>query len=169
MTEATYKKIEVYFNSHKAAFIVLKAVYSYLPLLIYALYPVLLINNFIDILKGGDIEDLIRTLVVPAVTFLSVSLLRILINKPRPYEAMDINPIFKKDTKGKSFPSRHSASIFTIAMASFGFSTAVGTVLIILGVLMCISRVIGGVHYISDVIAGAVYSVILGIFGLYII
>lgn len=169
MTESTYKKIESYFRAHDKAYMVLKIVYSYLPLLIYALYPVLLINNLITIIKGGSPENFITTLTVPAVTFLSVTLLRILINKPRPYEAMNINPLIKKDTVGKSFPSRHSASIFTIAMASFNYSVILGTILVIIGIIMCISRVLAGVHYISDVIAGAVYSVILGIIGIVII
>ncbi len=168
MAENTYKKIEVYFRTHDKAYLFLRIIYRYLPLLIYAVYPVLLINNFIVIIKGGSPENFIRTLTVPAVTFLSVSILRVIINKPRPYEAMNIDPLIKKDTIGKSFPSRHSASIFTIAMASFGFSVWVGIALIVIGIIMCISRVIAGVHYISDVIAGAVYSIILGLIGLII-
>lgn len=166
MSEERLNKIIGYFRTHDKAFFFLRIIYKYLPLLIYLLYPLLLLNTFYCMIKFGNIENFVNTLVIPAVTFVSVTILRILINKPRPYEAMDITPLFNKDTVGKSFPSRHSASIFSIAMASFTFSAAVGIMLLIIGVVMCISRVIAGVHYISDVLAGAVFAVLLAIIGL---
>lgn len=168
MTEKSYKKIETFFRSREKLYFLLRIIYTYLPILVYILYPVLIINTIIEMVKGGGAEDFVKTLVIPAVTFVSVSILRKIINKPRPYEAMNINPLIKKDTKGKSFPSRHSASIFTIAMASFIFSPEVAVTLIILGIIMCISRVLAGVHYISDVVCGALYSIVLGLIGLYI-
>jgi membrane-associated phospholipid phosphatase len=168
MTEERLNKIHGYFRTHDKAFFFLRIIYKYLPILIYLLYPLLLLNTFYCMVKFGNVEDFINTLVIPAVTFLSVTALRILINKPRPYEAMDITPLFPKDTVGKSFPSRHSASIFSIAMASFTFSTAVGVTLLIIGVIMCASRVIAGVHYISDVTAGAVFAILLALLGLLI-
>ncbi len=165
MTEKSYNKIEIYFRTHKKSYFLLRIIYTYLPILVYILYPVLILNTFIEMIKGGGAEDFVRTLVIPAVTFFSVTILRKIINRPRPYEALNINPLIKKDTKGKSFPSRHSASIFTIAMASFMFSPAVAVTLIILGIIMCLSRVLAGVHYISDVVCGALYSIILGLIG----
>ncbi len=166
MTEKSYKKIELFFKSHDKLYFLLRIIYKYLPIFIYILYPVLLINTFIVILKGGSAEDFVRTLVIPAITFLSVTVLRIIINKPRPYEAMNITPLIKKNTKGKSFPSRHAASIFIIAMSCFTLSPVLAVILLITGVIMCISRVLSGVHYISDVVCGALFSVILGLFGI---
>lgn len=165
MTEKSYNKIERFFRTHDKLYFLLRIIYTYLPMFVYILYPVLILNTFIEMIKGGGAEDFVRTLVIPAVTFFSVTILRKIINRPRPYEALNINPLIKKDTKGKSFPSRHSASIFTIAMASFMFSPAVAVTLIILGIIMCLSRVLAGVHYISDVVCGALYSIILGLIG----
>lgn len=168
MTENTYKKIEVFFRTHEVSYLLLRIVYKYLPIMVYILYPVLLINTVIYMIKGGSPDDFIKTLVIPAVTFLSVSILRKLINKPRPYEALNINPLIKKDTKGKSFPSRHAASVFTIAMASFTLHPYIAYFLLFVGVVMIASRVLAGVHYISDVIAGALYAIILALIGLLI-
>lgn len=165
MTEKSYNKIERFFRTHDKLYFLLRIIYTYLPIFVYILYPVLVLNTFIEMIKGGGAEDFVRTLVIPAVTLVSVSILRKIIDKPRPYEALNINPLIKKDTKGNSFPSRHSASIFTIAMASFMFSPAVAVILIILGIIMCVSRVLAGVHYISDVVCGALYSIILGLIG----
>ena len=91
MTEKSYKKIEVFFKAHDKLYFLLRIIYKYLPLLIYMLYPVLLVNTFIHMMVNGEKDDFIKTLVIPAVTFLSVTLLRKVINRPRPYEALDIN------------------------------------------------------------------------------
>lgn len=168
MTEKTYNKIEIFFRTHNKLYLLLRIIYKYLPLFIYFLYPVLILNTVIEMIKTGNSDDFIKTLTIPAVTLISVTVLRMIINKPRPYEAMSINPLIKKDTKGKSFPSRHAASIFTIAMASFTLHPALAYSLLAIGVIMITSRVIAGVHYISDVIAGALFAVILSLIGLLI-
>ncbi|MBR2279949.1 MAG: phosphatase PAP2 family protein [Ruminococcus sp.] len=168
MTEKSYKKIEVFFKAHDKLYFLLRIIYKYLPLFIYLLYPVLLVNTFIHMVVNGEKDDFIKTLVIPAVTFLSVTLLRKIINRPRPYEALDINPLIEKNTVGQSFPSRHSASIFTIAIASYTISPALMAVLLVIGVIMSVSRVLAGVHYISDVVAGALYAIALSLIGLFI-
>lgn len=168
MTEKTYNKIAEYFRTHDKAYFLLRIIYKYLPLIIYLLYPVLLINTIIEMVKTGNPEDFVKTFTIPAVTLVSVTALRMIINKPRPYEAMNITPLITKDTKGKSFPSRHAASIFTIAMASFTLHPALAYTLLAVGVVMISSRVIAGVHYISDVIAGALFAVTLAVIGLYL-
>ena len=45
------------------------------------------------------------------------TLLRAAINRPRPYEALNFTPLFPKDTKGQSMPSRHCFSAAAIVAA----------------------------------------------------
>ena len=101
--------------------------------------------------------------IIPAVTFISVSVFRKIFNNKRPYEEIDFIPIIPKDKQGQSFPSRHCASIFIIAMTFLYINVYIGIFYLLLGVLMCICRVIGGVHYIKDVIGGGVISIIIGL------
>ncbi|MCH5303644.1 MAG: phosphatase PAP2 family protein [Ruminococcus sp.] len=120
-------------------------------------------------INANDAEEFVRTLVAPAVVFLSVTALRKIINRPRPYEALKINPLIKKNTVGQSFPSRHSASVFIIAIVCYPINICLGVALTIVGITICISRILAGVHYISDVLFGALYSIILGILSIFLI
>lgn len=116
-----------------------------------------------------DIGNLYHSILVPAVSFLVVSVFRHIYNQKRPYEELDIEPIIPKEKQGKSFPSRHVFSIFMIAMTWMQLSQTLGVLLIFLGILLAILRVIGGVHYTRDVVAGAILGILCGVMGYYII
>lgn len=165
MTKSRYDIIEKFFRNHEKLYFLLRIIYKYASYPVFVLYPLLLIYT----LWNRQIADFVKILVIPAVTFVMVTLLRLVINKARPYEALDINPLIRKNKNGQSFPSRHAASVFIIAMAFLYVNIYAGIAMIILGILICVSRVLAGVHYVSDVIVGAVISVILGVFGFFII
>ncbi len=59
-------------------------------------------------------------------------------------------------------PSRHVFSMTVIAVTGFFVNGFVGGVLIALSIILCFVRVIGGVHYPSDVAAGFLSAVIWG-------
>ena len=165
MTKSRYDRIEKFFKNHEKLYFFLRIIYKYASYPVFVLYPLLLIYTFLN----RQIADFVKILVIPAVTFAMVTLLRLLINRARPYEALDINPLIKKNKSGQSFPSRHAASVFIIAMAFLYVNIYAGISLLILGAVMCAARVLAGVHYVSDVVVGAVISVILGVFGFFII
>lgn len=116
-------------------------------------------------------ERLIRAIIVPLDSFIIVTVFRYMLNRKRPYEHFDISPVIQKDTAGKSFPSRHVFSAFIIAMTYLCWSPLIwaGTVLLVLAAGMAVVRVISGVHYISDVAAGAVCGIVAGVLGYLII
>lgn len=66
-------------------------------------------------------------------------------------------------------PSRHVFSAFIIGMAYLYVSIPMGIVIMMIGVLLATVRVIAGVHFPKDVIAGAAIGIILGIIGFYVI
>ena len=112
-------------------------------------------------------ERLIRAIIVPLDSFIIVTVFRYMLNRKRPYEHFDIPPVIQKDTAGKSFPSRHVFSAFIIAMTYLCWSPYVcaGVVLLVLAAGMAVVRVVSGVHYISDVAAGAVCGIVAGVLG----
>lgn len=126
----------------------------------YIAYPLL-----IAVLAVRRDPDTVRAVMVPAVSFAAVSIFRYLYCAPRPYEVMGIDPLIKKETKGKSFPSRHVFSAFMIAFVFFRFLPAAGIVLGILALVMAAARVLGGVHFVKDVVAGAAIGILCGIIG----
>ena len=94
-----------------------------------------------------------------------VSVSRKIINEPRPYEKYGIPPVLDKDTRGKSFPSRHVFSVFVIASTVFVWNHPAGIALGFLGVVLAAIRVIGGVHTVADVTAGMMVGILSGIIG----
>ncbi len=105
---------------------------------------------------------------LPALCFAAVTLLRILIKRPRPYEkaGAGIDAINQKDSMGNSMPSRHVASAFVIAMAFLAESTPLGIVALCASFLVAVLRTVEGVHYPSDVLLGALLGVAFGAVGL---
>ena len=70
---------------------------------------------------------LIRVLLVPAACFLICTALRPMIARQRPYDRFDAEPVGRfVRGKGKSMPSRHTASAAAIALAvAYAFSSPV--------------------------------------------
>ena len=81
----------------------------------------------------------------------------------RPYEKYNYTPVFPKDTKGKSFPSRHAASAFILSYAFLYINPILGIISLSISLVMASLRPLCGVHYISDVVAGILISSIIGI------
>lgn len=167
MTKRTYDKIESFFKRHRFWYKLLKFAYTYIPLLIFFSYPIVLVWQLIQ--TGITSRTFLKILIVPAVIFAFVTVFRKAVNFKRPYEKLDINPLIKKDKQGQSFPSRHSASIFIITMSFIYINVYLGIAAMILGIILCITRVLGGVHYIRDVMAGALFSIIVGYFLIFLI
>lgn len=111
----------------------------------------------------------VRVLAVPAVGFVAVSIFRKWICASRPYEVYAFTPLLDKDTRGNSFPSRHVFSNMIIAMAVLSVWMPAGIFLVVCGILLAALRVITGVHFPRDVIAGAVIAVVIGIAGFFVI
>ena len=132
--------------------------------LIYCIYPLYL---FVLFMEKNPL--LFRSILVPAISFVLLTVVRRMINAPRPYEKFDMPPVIEKDTKGKSFPSRHVFSVFVIAATVFVSHTGAGIMIGVIGVAIAVIRVLGGVHEPRDVVAGALAGMISGAVGFYLL
>lgn len=164
MNRNNYEKITSYFKNNKVANTVLKIAYKYLPMLVFVLYPLGIIWVFFK-----QSEIFFQFVLVPLGVFLMVTALRKLINEQRPYEKYGTEPVFFKDTKGKSMPSRHTTSAFIISMAMLKINMYLGIIYLAVSFVIMISRVLAGVHYIRDVVVGALLSIIIGFVFLFLI
>ena len=153
MTKELYEKISRPFSQGTAKKLLL-ITNKLLTAIGYTAYPLMLVYMFF---KAP--EKLMAAILVPGTGFVLLTFVRKAINRPRPYEALDITPIIKKDTKGNSMPSRHVFSMTEIAVTAFLLSPAVGGVLLFFSLALAFIRVIGGVHYPTDVAAGIISAV----------
>ncbi|MBR3364651.1 MAG: phosphatase PAP2 family protein [Solobacterium sp.] len=126
--------------------------------LFYALYPLLLIYMYLN-----SRSYLLKSILVPGISFLLISLFRVFFDRPRPYETFDIDPLIKKSSSGHSMPSRHIFSCMVIAMTVLQINESIGVLLLLAGLCEAYIRVLGGVHYLDDVVAGAVLGVLAGL------
>lgn len=111
----------------------------------------------------------VRICVAGAVPFFVVTVLRKLINAPRPYELYSFYENAPKKKNGSSFPSRHVFSSFVVAVLSYILSPWLAFAVSLVGIALSVSRVLLGIHFVRDVIAGAFIGITSGLIGLVII
>ena len=99
----------------------------------------------------------LKLILASLILFLTVTLMRRLFKSARPYQENAGDPP-RKGTYD-SFPSRHAYSAFYIATLAFTFAPAASYALLPLAILLAAIRVLTGIHYPRDVIAGAFLGV----------
>jgi membrane-associated phospholipid phosphatase len=114
----------------------------------------------------SDIWQAVWLLLVTGVPFVLVSIARRLINAPRPYELLEFYQQKPKAKCAQSFPSRHVFSVTVIGVCLIPWSLFVGIGILLLGVALASIRVLLGIHFIRDVVAGAAIGVLSGVIGL---
>lgn len=146
---------------------------------IYVAYPVALAFLFVserwadaflhDTLPSGP-THLVQAFIVPFLSFIALTIARKAMNAPRPYEVFGVAPLIPKETEGSSFPSRHAFSIFVIATTFLiALPTPLpGALVMGLGTLLALIRVLCGVHFPRDVIAGALLGILAGAIELFL-
>lgn len=127
----------------------------FFPYITFILYPCVLI--YLWLTKN---ELFLTTLIKPLSAFLIVTIFRKIINRPRPYETMNIHPLFHHK-QGESFPSRHTVSAFIIALVCFNVYFELGLLTLLVAIIISGSRILAGVHYISDVLSAIVIAIII--------
>ncbi len=155
-----YQKLTGRIRESGAACFVLRAAGKAATAVMYAVYPLLLVI----LGMRGETGQLLRTILVPGISFVLLSLVRAKIDRPRPYETWEIDPLIHKDTRGDSMPSRHIFSSAVIAMSWIPVSRLAGIILLAVSAIAAWIRVLGGVHYPSDVAVGFLSGVLAGLF-----
>lgn len=119
----------------------------------------LLIAAFLYIFKGKSYAVYYLSLLL--IIWLLVYGMKSLFMVPRPETGRIL-----VDAVGYSFPSSHTALAFVTASFLHPVSGKSSYFFWIFAIMMGISRIVVGVHYPSDVVAGAITGIILGYAGL---
>lgn len=98
---------------------------------------------------------------LPLIELVSVTKFRDKIDRPRPFDVLDVTPL-EKHSSGHSFPSLHCSSSFVITMALFYIHPWLGAAGLTVSVFVALSRLLAGVHYPSDILAGTLIGLLFG-------
>jgi undecaprenyl-diphosphatase len=79
--------------------------------------------------------------------------------RERPFISLAIEPLIQVAHLGRSFPSDHAAVAATLAMIVFLHDKKSGMLLLVLALIVALSRVLAGVHFVSDVVVGSVVGI----------
>jgi undecaprenyl-diphosphatase len=97
---------------------------------------------------------LLRAIVALFVANIVLKLINLVYFRPRPFDTHEVNLLFYRPWDS-SFPSNPATVGFSIAVAMWLHNRRLGALLLGLATLFGLSRIYCGVHYPSDVIAGA--------------
>lgn len=101
------------------------------------------------------------------VTAVLVLVIKFTVRRQRP--AGEWGEVYRR-TDPHSFPSGHAARAALLAVLALGMGpTWFGLLLLIWAPLVILARVAMGVHYLSDVLAGSLFGITVGLVALYII
>ena len=112
------------------------------------------------------LPHVLKIVELPVLCLFLVSVLRSVIERPRPYSELgaNITPFLEKSgSENKSFPSRHVACAFVISMVILSYLPWAGICLLPFALALAYVRFALGVHYPSDLIGGAVIGFLSGI------
>lgn len=127
-------------------------------LAVYVIYPL-----FLAVLIFNQNDFWWKSALVCGISFVAVSLLRLRINAERPYEKYDFSPLIKKESRGRSFPSRHAFSAAIIAFNIGAVCLPLGIAVGVIALVIAFLRVVLGVHFIKDVVFGIIAGIALGL------
>ncbi|MDG1949549.1 MAG: phosphatase PAP2 family protein [bacterium] len=120
-------------------------------------------GNYIVRRSGGAellwFETLLGQVLVSLPAFFFAFVITVLIGRMRPYQELKTDGLIDPYVKTSSFPSIHTTVAFAGATVFWG--TPLGPFMLCCAVFVALSRVAVGVHFVSDIIVGALIGVIV--------
>lgn len=141
-----------------------RALNRLLPAAAYLLYPL----GAVWLLAARDLR-LFRFVLVPGAVFLLGTAARRAFHAPRPYQLASYEPVVHRGGTDDSFPSRHVFSAAVIAAAFWYVFPPLGALLAVTALLLAPVRVLAGVHFPRDVLAGLAFGFGAGWLGCFVL
>ncbi|MBI2446457.1 MAG: phosphatase PAP2 family protein [Parcubacteria group bacterium] len=154
-------KVFYFFNDLAGQWLILDRLFVffgyYLPYFLVAAF--LLILYFSKYPRREKRQIFLTTAVSTIISrFGFVSIIRLFYQRPRPFLEYQVNQLIAKNEF--SFPSGHAAFFFALAMAIYFYNKKWGVWFFAAAVLIALARIAAGIHYPTDILAGAVIGIL---------
>ena len=93
--------------------------------------------------------------------FALVSFIRWVLPRARPFVNNNVNLLFEH--QGSSFPSGHAAFFFALSTIIYFYNKKIGALFFLTSILIVLARIFSGIHWPSDILAGAIVGIISGL------
>jgi undecaprenyl-diphosphatase len=158
--------------AHKSIFfdrliIFLAEILPYLFILAVGLYLIfhkekIILKNIFKMLKQ-EWQETVLVFFSGILAWFFTFLIKNLLSFPRPFVLFDnIIPLFPKN--GFSFPSGHATFFMALAFAIFLIHKKHGFYFILIAFLIGLARIVAGVHFPIDILAGFVLGILIAFF-----
>jgi len=115
--------------------------------------------------KKAVLIFLVAVAVVAVNDWVCASLIKPLVARPRPCQVLELTHIVYACGGSYSFPSNHASNSFALATLFALWNRNSALLVYTLAVLVSFSRVYLGMHYPTDVLAGALCGIVMGYLG----
>lgn len=137
----------------------MNTIIAFLASYLVFLPPVILAVVFLRLKQDKRIEIFVLAVVSTIITALLVKIATTVHQDPRPFIRDGIKPLVHGSTDN-GFPSDHSAFSAMIAFIVLKFNRKVGYALLAVSLVICVCRVLAGVHHVQDVVGGVIIAAI---------
>ena len=94
--------------------------------------------------------------------FVLAEIIRFIWFRPRPFVSLNFIPLIQQSPAEASFSSGHASFYFALSTIIYFYNKKAGILFYIASILVVISRVFVGVHWPSDILAGAIIGILTG-------
>ncbi len=94
--------------------------------------------------------------------FVITEIIRFIFPRSRPFIDNNVNLLVSHNPGESSFPSGHASFFFALATVVYFYNKKLGAAFFVFAFLISISRVFAGIHWPSDILAGAIVGIFSG-------